>query len=335
MNKHFALLAIIAMVSVVSCKKPSTDPTPTPTPEPEKEPVTATITAGDVTVDEGATVSLNATTNSTAALKYATGDATIATVDNNGVVTGVKAGNTQITISVDAVDKEFTAAEKKINVTVNAKEVPPTPIAGITIDGDFSDWPALEEGTYKKAVCDPDAPWEGVQEIRCYATAETVYYYIKFSADELADAFTMEPNDMHLRLCINTDGEFESGYASYFLEAYDFIIEGCFADGGQFVDFDGEMHQRIDGKWRSLLAPENGLVAGKGAGAEYEISLDRAKFNEAANTSDVPMPMGDEFQTGIRFYYNGWAEFSNMPNSSIEEEAGNGYGYLMRVKTNK
>ena len=55
----------------------------------------------------------------------------------------------------------------------------------------------------------------------------------------------------------------------------------------------------------------------------------------AANTSDVPMPMGDEFQTGIRFYYNGWDEFSNMPNSSIDEEMGNGWGYLMRISTNK
>lgn len=343
MKKIFALMAVAAMVSVVSCKKPSTDPTPTPKPEPEKEPVTATITANDVTVDEGKTVSINATTNSTAALKYVTGDATIATVDDKGVVTGVKAGNTQITISVAAVDKEFTAAEKKINVTVNAVEVPPAPVAGITIDGDFADWTALEAGTFAKSFCAEDAPWEGVQEIRCYATAETVYYYVKFNADELADAFTMEPNDMHLRLCINTDGEFESGYKSYFLEGYDFIIEGTFADGGAFVDFDGEFHQRYGDsgpadastKWHSLLGPENGLVTGKGAGSEYEIALDRAKFNEAANTSDFPLPMGDEFQTGMRFYYNGWAEFSNMPNSNIDEEAGNGWGFLMRVKTNK
>ena len=78
---------------------------------------------------------------------------------------------------------------------------------------------------------------------------------------------------------------------------------------------------------------ENGLVMGKGAGLEYEIALDRAKFNEAANTSDFPLPMGDTFQTGIRFYWNGWDEFSNMPNCSLEEEQGNGWGFLMRVKT--
>ena len=335
MKKIFALMAVVAMVGFVSCKKnPTPTPTPEPGPEPKDETVTATITAGDVTVDEGKTVSIGATTNSSATISYTSADPAVATVDANGTVTGVKAGSTKITLKMDAVDKKFTAAEKTINVTVNAVEVPPTPAASIEIDGQFEDWPALEEGTFKKAVSDPDAPWEGVKEIRCYANEESVFYYIKFDAESLAEAKESATPAMHIRLCINTDGEFESGYANYFLDAYDFIIEGSIMDEGEFVDFDGTLHQRI-GSWVSLLEPENGLVYGKGNGTEYEISLNRAKFNEAANTSDVPMPMGDEFQTGIRFYWNGWDEFSNMPNSSIEEEAGNGWGYLLRMTTNK
>jgi hypothetical protein len=329
MKKVLFLMAAIAMAGVVSCNK-----TPAPTPTPEKKAETATITAADVTVEEGKTVKINATTNSTATITFETADASIATVASDGTVTGVKAGATKITLKVAEVKDKFTAAEKQINVSVTAAEVPPAPAATITIDGKFDDWSKLEAGTFAKALSDPDAPWEGVKEIRCFANAETVFYYIKFDDEILAEAFEMEPNDMHLRLCINTDGEYESGYANYFLEAYDFIIEGTFAEGGAFVDFDGEMHQRIDG-WVSLLAPENGLVSGTGAGAEYEIALDRATFNLAANASSVPMPMGDEFQTGIRFYYNGWAEFSNMPNSSIEEEQGNGWGYLMRIHTQK
>ena len=334
MKKILVLLAAVAMVGFVSCKKD--DPTPA-----KKDPVTATINASDVTVEEGKTASIGATTNSSAPITYASDNTAVATVSAAGEVTGVKAGSATITLKVAAVEEKFTAAEKTIRVTVTAPAPPepPTPTGdAITVDGEFEDWSALETGTYTKAVSDPDAPWEGVKEIRCYATAEKVYYYIQFDEESLAEAFEMDPNDMHLRLCINTDGEFESGYPSYFLEAYDFIIEGTFADGGAFVDFDGEFHQRFDltdNKWHSLLAPENGLVTGKGAGIEYEIALDRATFNEAANASEFPKPMGDEFQTGIRFYYNGWAEFSNMPNSSVEEEAGNGYGYLMRIHTNK
>ena len=320
MKKIFALLAVAAVFFMVSCEKE--DPT-----------VDATITASDVTVDVGQTVEIGATTNSTAAITYASADASIAAVSAGGAVTGMKAGSTTITLKVAAVEGKFTAAEKTINVKVNEVVVPET--SAITIDGDFSDWSKLEAGTFKKAFNDPDSPWEGVQEIRCYAEENTVYWYMKFDETSLADAKEASTPDMHIRLCINTDGEFTTGYASYFLEAYDFIIEGSIMTGGVFVDFDGTLHQRINGSWSALLEPENGLVCGKGAGVEFEIAMDRATFNAAANTSSVPMPMGDDFQTGIRFYWDGWEEFSNMPNSSTEEEQGNGWGYLMRISTNK
>ena len=84
---------------------------------PSDQPATATISASDVTVEVGKTANINATTNSTAAIKYAVADATIATVDN-GVVTGVKVGSTKVTLSVDAVEGKFTAASKEITVTV-------------------------------------------------------------------------------------------------------------------------------------------------------------------------------------------------------------------------
>ena len=338
MKKILVLLAAVAMVGFVSCKKD--DPTPA-----KKDPVTATINASDVTVEEGKTASIGATTNSSAPITYASDNTAVATVSAAGEVTGVKAGSATITLKVAAVEEKFTAAEKTIKVTVTAPAPPepPTPTGdAITVDGEFEDWSALETGTYTKAVSDPDAPWEGVKEIRCYATPEKVYYYIQFDADALEESLAFEYIDsdgnpsaeMHIRLCINTDGEYESGYANYFLEAYDFIIEGAIADEGHFIEFDGTLHQRI-GSWNALMKPGNELVYGTGNGTEYEIWLDRAKFNEAANTSSVPMPMGDEFQTGIRFYNNGWDEFSNMPNSSVEEEAGNGWGYLMRIHTNK
>ena len=324
MKKAFAFMAVVAAVCAVSCKKGDT---------PASKPVEATITAADVTVEAGKTVSVNATTNSTAALSYMVDDSGVYSVDAAGVVTGIKEGEGNLLIKVPAVEGKFTAAEKTIKVKVTAV-APPEPKASIVIDGEFADWGALEPQTFAQGISDENAPWEGVEEIRCYAEEDMVYYYIKFNTEILAEAFGMEPNDMHLRLCLNTDGEYESGYANYFLEAYDFIVEGTFADGGAFVEFDGEMHQRI-GSWVSLLGPENGLVYGVGKGDEYEISLDRTIFNEAANTSDVPMPMGDTFQTGIRFYYNGWAEFSNVPNSDVDTEQGNGWGYLLRVKFNK
>ncbi|MBQ1168946.1 MAG: hypothetical protein II143_07560, partial [Bacteroidales bacterium] len=236
----------------------------------------------------------------------------------------------------------FTAAEKNIQVTVTAKEGgDPTPGptgAAIEIDGDFSDWASLPSGTFTKSVSDPDAPWEAVKEVRCYADPDFVYYYIQYDTETLEELLANPAESLPMRLNLNTDGEYTSGYTSYFLEAYDFMVEGHIADNGEFCSFDGGFYQRISGGWVNLLAENSGMCCGAGSGCEYEIRLDREMFNEAAKLSTVPMPMGDEFQTSLRFYTNGggsWEELSNMPNSSIDEEAGNGYGYLMRIKTNK
>ena len=329
MKKAFAFLAVVAAVCAVSCKKG--DPTPA------SKPVEATITAADVTVEAGKTVNVNATTNSTAALSYVVDDSGVYSVDAAGVVTGLKEGEGNLLIKVPAVEGKFTAAEKTIKVKVTAV-TPPEPKASIVIDGDFADWGALEPQTFAQGINDPNSPWEAVEEIRCYAEDDMVYYYIKYESEYLAELLANPKEVLPLRLCINTDGEFESGYTSYFLEGYDFIVEGDLAENGAFVEFDGTFYQRI-GSWQTLADEGYGMVCGKGNGCEYEIALDRKLFNEAANTSDVPMPMGDEFQTGIRFYFineaEKWDELSNVPNSDIEEEMGNGYGYLLRVKFNK
>lgn len=201
----------------------------------------------------------------------------------------------------------------------------------ITIDGSFADWAAMDPSLYVKALNDPNSPWPGVAEIRCCAEGEVVYYYIRFDQTALQGVFDAETPTMPIRLCINVDNEFDSGYQSYFNQGYDFIIEGAIVEGGQFVAYDGTLHQRIDGSWLALLDPGHSLVSGAGSGNEYEISLIREIFNGATGASTVPMTMGDVFQTGIRFYSNGWAEFSNMPNSDMDSETG-GYGDLLQVE---
>ena len=204
----------------------------------------------------------------------------------------------------------------------------------VTIDGDFADWAALNPTAYVSAKNNPNSPWEGVKEIRCFADENFVYYYIKFNSETLKDAFDADTPAMHIRLCINTDGEYTTGYQNYFLQGYDFIIEGSIVEEGAFVDFDGTLHQRYNDKWNELLLPGANLVMGKGAGTEYEILLTRQVFNNAAAGSEVPMPMGNTIQTGIRFYWNGWDEFSNMPNSSIDDVE-NGWGNLLEVTVAK
>lgn len=205
----------------------------------------------------------------------------------------------------------------------------------ISIDGQFADWAALTPGTFVSAVNNPESPWKGVEQIRVYADADFVYYYIKYNEETLKELLAVATEELPIRLCINTDGEFTTGYANYFLEAYDFIVEGALASNGAFTTYVGNFHQRI-GSWVPVSA--DNIVTGMGSGSEYEIRLVREIFNSAANTTDDPKPMGDTFETGIRFYFTGsgeWAELSNMPNSSAAEGDGNGWGHLLTVTTNK
>lgn len=95
----------------------------------------AVITAEDVTVKVGKNKAIGATTNSSAAIEYVSGNTAIATVSSDGTVTGVAEGSTTITLSVPAVEGYYTAATKTINVTVEAATS-----EGIEIDGDMSDW---------------------------------------------------------------------------------------------------------------------------------------------------------------------------------------------------
>ena len=201
----------------------------------------------------------------------------------------------------------------------------------IKIDGNFDDWAALKPDVVVSAKNNPNSPWDAVNEIRCCADKDFVYYYIKFNKEAVNDLMDAK-DEMPIRLCIDTNNDFSTGYENYFLDPYDFIIEGGLADGGAWGTYDGTLHQRIDGSWSELLPPGNKLVTGKGAGGEYEILLARELFNNAVPAAHQ---FGDVFYTGIRFYGYDWGELSNMPNTTIEEGDGKGWGHLLKVTTAK
>ena len=201
----------------------------------------------------------------------------------------------------------------------------------IKIDGVFDDWGSLKPDVVVSAKNNPDSPWDAVNEIRCCADKDFVYYYIKFNREAVNDLMEIQ-DDMPIRLCLDTNNDFTTGYENYFLDPYDFIIEGGLAEGGAWTTYDGTLHQRnSEGKWNEILKPGNNLVTGKGAGGEYEILLARELFNNAVPAEHK---IGDVFYTGIRFYGYDWGELSNMPNSSVEVDE-RGWGHLMKVTTVK
>ena len=106
------------------------------------------------TVNVGETVKLGATTNSTATIKYSSADEAIATVSADGVVTGVKEGEVEITASIDAVEG-FTAAEAKTTIVVKPAGSSESKVYTLTFPDDNS---------AKNAVGAYDATWEAQKD---------------------------------------------------------------------------------------------------------------------------------------------------------------------------
>lgn len=69
----------------------------------------------------GETFDLNATTNVDATITYESEDETIASVDSDGVITGVAEGTVKVYARIAGVAGQYTSAEKYCNVTVSIK----------------------------------------------------------------------------------------------------------------------------------------------------------------------------------------------------------------------
>ena len=76
-----------------------------------------------LSVDVGGSMNVGASTNSDGALSYVIVDASVASVSDAGVVTGLKAGATVLTVSIPETDR-YNA--KEVNVTVTVNKLVPT-----------------------------------------------------------------------------------------------------------------------------------------------------------------------------------------------------------------
>ena len=324
MKKVFAFMAVVAAVCAFSCKKNDT---------PAAKPAEATITAADVTVEEGATAQVNATTNSSAAIVYTADNSGVYTVAN-GVITGVKAGEGSLKLSVPAVEGKFTAAEKTIKVTVTAKAGPQPQPASIPIDGDFADWAALPEGSYSKTFGDEEATHPALTHCKVYADAEKVYVYVEWDMEYIEDKAWVP-----FHCYINTDGNASTGgYADQFSDACsDVLLEGAVYADGEICSYwaggypwIGEPNASGWG-WApdtDNIFPEEAPTEGAGIDGKYEFSIDRAMFAAAG------FPFADEFSIGFDIQQN-WSSVGILPNASPTEDNPNGVVPSLQVKTIK
>ena len=328
MKKTLSLLAIFAIIGLVSCAK---------------EAAVATITASDVTVEEGSTVKINASTNSSATITYASDNTAVATVAADGTVTGVKAGTANITLKVAEVKGAFKAAEKTIKATVTAKEVGPTPGpsgSAIKIDGDFADWAALPNGSYVKTYGSEDATHPALTHCKVYADPDYIYVYFEWDTDAIEAVPGVEHVPFHCY--INTDGDASTGgYGDEFAEACtDILLEGWIygggEEGGELGTYDPAVcswtgEAGANGwSWSDPPLIGDGSGVGEGAGVEgkYEFKIDRSMLK------DVGYPVADVFGIGFDIQQN-WESVGILPSTAPDEGNATGYLPLLVVTTQK
>ena len=322
MKKALTILAVFALVGVVSCNKKDAPVNPT----------VATINANDVVVEVGQTAQINATTNSTAAIVFTPDNSGVVEVSATGLVKGLKEGEGSIKLSVAAVEGKFTAAEKTIKVTVKGGFVPPQPLAEITIDGKFEDWAALPAGSFSKTFGDEEATHPALTHAKVYATEDYVYVYIEWNTDMITYEKDVEHVPFHCY--INTDGDATTGgYGTEFADAdIDVLLEGVLYDGGVMGSYDPGAYSyagepgTTEWAWDDLGA--EGLCVGAGVDGKYEFSIYRTAMTA------LGFPIADVFSIGFDIQQN-WDSVGILPNAAPSEDNPSGVVNTLQVTTQK
>jgi hypothetical protein len=208
-NKFFAI-ALAAMTLMVGCKKD----------EPAQKLI---ITPATAEVAVAATVQLSANMEVT----WSSSDATIAGVNEQGLVTGLKEGEADIIAK--AVKSNETAICK---VTVKAGGVTPPPSGKVpeidVTDGSLADWEALPKDKVVSFACPEGASLLGLKGVAVYATEMYISILVEPNMDDIVD---LEWVPFHVYLDADNSDE-TGGYGDEFADPNtDILCEGAIFAG--------------------------------------------------------------------------------------------------------
>jgi len=228
----------------------------------------------------------------------------IADLDQDGSIMAKAVGTTTITATTNDGGKTATCS-----VTVLA------PL--LTIDGDFSDWTTLEEGTFSEAYGCDYANWPALTRCKVYANAVKIYVYTEWDTDMI----TYQADEEHVPFwCfINTDVNVStSGFTDWFTDAcFDVMLQGLLYDSNGMTSYDPGCNRWVGGwtgdtiyggfwNWEDLGA--KGFCEGAGIDGKYELSIDRAALK------DLGFPVAEVFSMGFAIAQC-WEPVGILPNT--------------------
>ena len=306
-NKFFAVA--LAALTLMACNKKD---------EPQ---ATLTITPATAEVAVGATVQLSANMEVT----WSSSDATIAGVNENGLVTGVKEGEATITAKGVKVDGIATC-----KVTVKAGGVTPPPAEISVTDGSIEDWKALPAELVASCECPDASAYLGLKGAAVYADAVYINVLVEFDPEEIIDrAWTP------FHFYFNTDNSDETGgYGDQWNDAnVDILLEGAvFADDAPCA-YDPSVSAwtgEVGGtgwSWEELTIPAP-FCESQHVGNYIEFKMIRELIPTTAGWND------SEFGVGFDIQQN-WESVGILPIEAATDENPNGHTVKLQVKINK
>ena len=213
----------------------------------------------------------------------------------------------------------------------------------ITVDGDFSDWAALDASKVVVAEL-PELPvkHDGLTVVKVYADQMFLNVYLEFDEVVIADR-----NSAPFHMYINADGSETTGGgdALWAPACSEWLLEGNLFDGaGNFGSYDpgvfpwgGEVGATgwewhpvgvpadEEHNWGAIITEGNGVASGAGAGNAYEIQVVREMF---------PAQWADTFTISFDIQQN-WSTVGALPILTATDENPEGATTQMVVTIDK
>ena len=197
------------------------------------------------------------------------------------------------------------------------------PTTAITIDGDFSDWDAVQT---VGATCAEGAKWTALKSVKVYV--DQVYINVLIEVDE-----AQVTGDAPIDIYINADNSQNPGNNNWLGQSgQDYLLEGAYYADGQVVSFDPGLYpytgsdQEVEWAWDTVnpLMPDgSGVASGAGTVGKYEIAIIKEML--------MGVELGAEFGFGITVSQN-WEPVGLLPNDTVTDENTNGANYFLVVK---
>lgn len=205
-------------------------------------------------------------------------------------------------------------------------ECPEEYASPITIDGDFSDWAALDASKVAVANCASDPKYSALTTLKVYADAVYVNVYFEFVEDEIADT---EWVPFHVYLDAD-NSDTTGGYGDQWTDPHsEWNMEGAVMEGGAFCSYDPGLYPWEGGVgesgwlWgESVLSSGSGIGNGAGSGNKYEFSLLREML--------MGVEFADSFGIGVDIQQD-WSSVGVLPNANVTDDNPSGLAPLLRV----